>query len=192
MLRAFITRAEQLHLALRDRCLARKTRTIDLTQVSVWDDGKIVRNEDYLAAEEPLEIRVGAEPLSVTMRTPGRDLELAAGFLFTEGLIQTRSQILSLENEQGDKREKPRQRGARRGSLQTRRPILKDATALLRGIELRHLRKGFDRFRAIANSPAAEPGFPPRRGGSPALAGCTEGVSSRFWTYRGPSRSGIV
>jgi FdhD protein len=42
---------------------------------------------DELAAEEPLEIRVGGRPVSVTMRTPGNDLELVAGFLLTEGLL---------------------------------------------------------------------------------------------------------
>src|ERR1700678_3461066 len=42
---------------------------------------------DLLAVEEPLEIRVDGEPLTVTMRTPGHDIDLAAGFLFTEGLI---------------------------------------------------------------------------------------------------------
>jgi FdhD protein len=77
--------------------LARKPRSVDLTQVTEWDDGAIHRKEDYLAAEEPLEIRVGEDPLSVTMRTPGHDLELAAGFLFTEGLVQRRAQILELE-----------------------------------------------------------------------------------------------
>ncbi len=42
---------------------------------------------DLLAVEEPLEIRVDGEPLTVTMRTPGNDIDLAAGFLFTEGLL---------------------------------------------------------------------------------------------------------
>ncbi|MGN6275910.1 MAG: formate dehydrogenase accessory sulfurtransferase FdhD [Solirubrobacterales bacterium] len=42
---------------------------------------------DLVAVEEPLEIRVGGEPLSVTMRTPGDDEELALGFLYGEGLI---------------------------------------------------------------------------------------------------------
>jgi FdhD protein len=76
----------------------RKARSVDLTKVSECDDGKLRRKDDYLAAEEPLEIRVGDDPLSVTMRTPGHDRELAAGFLFTEGLIQRREQILKLEN----------------------------------------------------------------------------------------------
>ena len=77
--------------------LARKPRSVDLTQVAEWDDGKLTRKEDYLAAEEPLEIRIGDAPLSVTMRTPGHDVELAAGFLFTEGLVRQRAQILSLQ-----------------------------------------------------------------------------------------------
>ena len=42
---------------------------------------------DSVAVEDPLEIRVDGEPISVTMRTPGHDEELALGFLFGEGLI---------------------------------------------------------------------------------------------------------
>jgi FdhD protein len=42
---------------------------------------------DLLAVEEPLEIRIGGTPLTVTMRTPGDDIDLAAGFLFCEGLL---------------------------------------------------------------------------------------------------------
>jgi len=71
-------------------------RSIDLTQVSEWQEGNLRRFQDYLVAEEPLEIRVSGAPLTVTMRTPGHDLELAAGFLFTEGLIQRQEQIASL------------------------------------------------------------------------------------------------
>src|SRR6202044_780861 len=80
-----------------EACLPPKVHKLNLTQVSEWDDGQFRRKDDYLAAEEPLEIRVGDEPLSVTMRTPGHDLELAAGFLFTEGLVQSGDQILSLQ-----------------------------------------------------------------------------------------------
>jgi FdhD protein len=76
--------------------MPRKPESIKLTQVSEWDDGKISRKEDYLSAEEPLEIRIGAEALSVTMRTPGHDLELAAGFLFTEGIVKRREEIVAL------------------------------------------------------------------------------------------------
>jgi len=49
--------------------------------------GAAEHRADLLAAEEPLEIRVDGEPLTVTMRTPGDDIDLAAGFLFTEGLL---------------------------------------------------------------------------------------------------------
>jgi FdhD protein len=50
---------------------------------------RIVRDgeRDLVAIEEPLEIRVDGEPLAVTMRTPGHDEELAAGFLYGEGLL---------------------------------------------------------------------------------------------------------
>ncbi|QIG39867.1 formate dehydrogenase accessory sulfurtransferase FdhD [Microbacterium sp. 4R-513] len=45
------------------------------------------RRPDTLAVEEPLEIRIAGTPLVVTMRTPGHDVELAAGFLVSEGVI---------------------------------------------------------------------------------------------------------
>ncbi|MEU1971018.1 formate dehydrogenase accessory sulfurtransferase FdhD [Microbacterium sp. NPDC019599] len=50
-------------------------------------DGGETRRADTLAVEEPLEIRVGGTSLAVTMRTPGNDVELAAGFLVSEGVI---------------------------------------------------------------------------------------------------------
>src|SRR6202049_5192363 len=46
-----------------------------------------------LAVEEPLEIRIGDRTVSITMRTPGNDFELAAGFLFTEGILEDSRQI---------------------------------------------------------------------------------------------------
>ena len=65
--------------------------------------------QDLLAVEEPLEIRIewteGAEQrvatVAVTMRTPGNDLELAAGFLFTEALVSAREQIISVHSCRG-------------------------------------------------------------------------------------------
>src|SRR5579863_3043014 len=76
---------------------------LELTQVTEWNDGLVHLQQDSLAAEEPLEIRVNGSPLSVTMRTPGNDLELAAGFLLTEGIIQGRRQIVSLDYVPQDK-----------------------------------------------------------------------------------------
>lgn len=51
------------------------------------------RRADTLAVEEPLEIRIGGTPLAVTMRTPGHDVELALGFLVSEGVITDRSDL---------------------------------------------------------------------------------------------------
>jgi FdhD protein len=52
-----------------------------------------IADEDKLAVEEPLEIRLGRIPLTITMRTPGHDPELVAGFLLTEGIVKTRQDI---------------------------------------------------------------------------------------------------
>jgi len=57
--------------------------------------GRVVRRPDTLAAEEPMEVRVGGEPVVVTMRTPGDDLDLAIGFLLTEGLIASADDVLT-------------------------------------------------------------------------------------------------
>lgn len=48
---------------------------------------------DEVAIEEPLEIRIGQAPLAVTMRTPGNDEELAAGFLLSEGILRARADL---------------------------------------------------------------------------------------------------
>jgi FdhD protein len=84
--------------------LPRARHSEDLTQVAEWNDGKLRRKSDYLAAEEPLEIRIGDQPLSVTMRTPGSDTELAAGFLFTEGLVRRSEDIAGLTVRDGARR----------------------------------------------------------------------------------------
>jgi FdhD protein len=55
-------------------------------------------SEDLLVVEEPLEIRVEGRPLVVTMRTPGHDLELAAGLLYTEGLIDGPDDLTALKH----------------------------------------------------------------------------------------------
>jgi len=51
------------------------------------------REREVVAVEEPLEIRIGGEPVAVTMRTPGHDEELALGFCLTEGLVPRTARV---------------------------------------------------------------------------------------------------
>ena len=53
---------------------------------------------DFIAAEEPLEIRVEAHSIAVVMRTPGEDRELAAGFLLTEGMIRSIADVKEIRH----------------------------------------------------------------------------------------------
>ena len=66
----------------------------------------VTETADDLAPEEPLEIRARGRAVSVTMRTPGHDEELAVGFLLSEGLVRTRADVLKVEacdrNEDGN------------------------------------------------------------------------------------------
>jgi FdhD protein len=59
-------------------------------------DGVSSHRPDTLAAEEPMEIRVGGRPLTVTMRTPGDDFDLAAGFLVGEGVLHRTDQLAGI------------------------------------------------------------------------------------------------
>ena len=68
-----------------DQGVGRITQSRRVTRITL---GRTPRERaDVLAVEEPLEIRVGGLPLAITMRTPGHDVELAAGFLVSEGVI---------------------------------------------------------------------------------------------------------
>src|SRR5688572_10663819 len=72
----------------------------------VSENNSVQIETDVLAVEEPLEIRVGFrengrqihKAVSITMRTPGSDFELAAGFLFTEGILESENQIASIKH----------------------------------------------------------------------------------------------
>ena len=64
-----------------------------------WEaPGRRQRQDDVLAIEEPLELRLDGQALTVTMRTPGHDDELAAGFLLSEGWIARASDLLVLRH----------------------------------------------------------------------------------------------
>ncbi|MFT4288024.1 formate dehydrogenase accessory sulfurtransferase FdhD [Nocardioides sp.] len=56
-------------------------------------DGALSQRPDTLAAEEPMEIRVDGRPLTVTMRTPGDDFDLAVGFLVSEGVVHASADV---------------------------------------------------------------------------------------------------
>ena len=73
---------------------------ITRAEITTVQNGQRSHHTDTLATEEPLEIRVVAGPvrqsIAITMRTPGHDFELAAGFLLSEGVITAREQIHSI------------------------------------------------------------------------------------------------
>src|SRR4051812_18124044 len=77
-------------------------------QIKRFADSKIIDAKDFLAAEEPLEIRITflangmrkEKNISITMRSPGNDNELAVGFLFTEGIISKADQISSIVSQE--------------------------------------------------------------------------------------------
>lgn len=59
-------------------------------------DGAVSTRPDTLVAEEPLEIRLGGKPLAITMRTPGDDFALAAGFLVSEGVLASADELANI------------------------------------------------------------------------------------------------
>ncbi|MDQ0367689.1 formate dehydrogenase accessory sulfurtransferase FdhD [Catenuloplanes indicus] len=83
--------------------MGRATDRRTVVRIDVDGDGSVRRRPDTLSAEEPFEIRVGPAgpgrraPLAVTMRTPGDDLDLALGFLFTEGVIRSADDVLTAQ-----------------------------------------------------------------------------------------------
>jgi FdhD protein len=70
--------------------------------VQTVEKGLFCSRSDLLAIEEPLQLCLNGSPLSITMRSPGSDLDLATGFLFTEGIIDDVGQILSMRAESAE------------------------------------------------------------------------------------------
>lgn len=85
-----------------DSAMAASSHAVDISRVS---DSLQQTLTDHVAVEEPLEIRLGfstpdgraTRSVSITMRTPGHDDELAAGFLFTESIVRQASDIVSID-----------------------------------------------------------------------------------------------
>ncbi|POH60230.1 formate dehydrogenase accessory sulfurtransferase FdhD [Arthrobacter glacialis] len=75
--------------------MGRLVQRVKATRIDIAGGRRVVR-EEALAVEEPLEIRLGHDSFSVTMRTPGDDFDLVAGFLLSEGIIFEPEQLISL------------------------------------------------------------------------------------------------
>lgn len=77
--------------------MATRPGTRTHTRVQMIEEDSARGRSDYVATEEPLEIRLaaggGTRTVAVTMRTPGADFELAAGFLFAEGIIASKADV---------------------------------------------------------------------------------------------------
>jgi FdhD protein len=80
--------------------MGRITARTRVTRITLADPGEhtVSHREDLLAVEEPLEIRVGGSSLSITMRTPGHDFDLAAGFLVSEGVVAHPGDIAAIRH----------------------------------------------------------------------------------------------
>jgi FdhD protein len=68
------------------------------TDVVRFIDGNREEDNDALVVEEPLEIRIGEKPVSVTLRTPGEDFDLAAGFLFSESILREAHDLATIRH----------------------------------------------------------------------------------------------
>ena len=66
--------------------------------ITRYEDGRPSVLEDRVTVEEPLEIRIGGETMAVTMRTPGHDHDLAAGWLVTEGIVSRPEELVRIEH----------------------------------------------------------------------------------------------
>ncbi|MBG0560633.1 formate dehydrogenase accessory sulfurtransferase FdhD [Actinoplanes aureus] len=77
--------------------MGRNTARRTVVSIDVGESPGVRRHPDELAAEEPLEIRVRKQPLAVTMRTPGHDIDLAMGFLLSEGVIGKADDVVTAQ-----------------------------------------------------------------------------------------------
>ena len=80
------------------RCMESTAAAVRSERILRFEAGVFGRREDRVSIEEPLEIRVGSTTLAVTMRTPGHDFELAAGWLLAEGVVRRPEEIVRIEH----------------------------------------------------------------------------------------------
>jgi FdhD protein len=89
---AFARRNESIEQDV--RTMSRIAPQREVLRVTVGEPA--THRRDTLAGEEPLELRVGGESLAVTMRTPGADFDLAAGFLVSEGVVSQKDELVAM------------------------------------------------------------------------------------------------
>jgi FdhD protein len=77
--------------------MARTMNRRPVLKINLDGPAEARRRPDDLAAEEPLEIRLRKAPLAVTMRTPGQDIDLAMGFLLSEGIIGSAADVVTAQ-----------------------------------------------------------------------------------------------
>ncbi|MEP6993498.1 MAG: formate dehydrogenase accessory sulfurtransferase FdhD [Acidobacteriota bacterium] len=71
---------------------------VHVERIARYEAGRLAPREDCVTVEEPMEIRIGGQTLAVTMRTPGHDYDLAAGWLVTEGVVSRPEEIVRIEH----------------------------------------------------------------------------------------------
>lgn len=69
-------------------------RSVDLMRLT---NGRLADARDRIAVEAALEVRLNGHPFAVIMRTPGKDVELVAGFLFSEGVVRSRADVARID-----------------------------------------------------------------------------------------------
>jgi FdhD protein len=149
-------------------------------RVVEWRDGVSRGMEDDVVGEEPLEIRVNGTPVSVTMRTPGHDAELAAGFLYTEGLVRAERDIARIGGPAGGNLvEVTLADEAPFDPVQLRRHFFASSScgicgkATIEAVRARHLAPAGDAFRI---DPAVLCGLPARLQGAQEVFARTGGL----------------
>jgi FdhD protein len=158
-------------------------------EITRWTDGRSVRVEDAVAVERALEIRVGGRTLSVTLRTPGHDPELATGFLAGEGLIARAADVVSSRlvpascADQPDAIELELAAAVRIDWTRLERHFAATAACGLCGrAHLESLRAGLEPIAAAAPIPAAAlAALPARLRDAQAAFGATGGLHAAAW-----------
>ena len=152
----------------------------------------VATRADALAVEEPLEVRLGADVLTVTMRTPGDDIDLVAGWLVSEGLARTRTDLARASycpglDEQGHQTYNVVEVVLTGGVPhdRARRTLTSSACGVCGSAAL-------DAVRVSSPYDVARDGVVGRRGGARGAAGPAARVPAGVRAYRGAARRGAV